>query len=64
MTRSPFSELRLNKMEDRRRRNTTESEDVHMFSGADKEEMKSGESLQEAFKKFRKKRQVTIALHV
>lgn len=55
MTRSPFSELRVNKMEEGKRRNAKESK----LSGADKmDKTKRDESLQEAFKKFRKERQV------
>ncbi|KAJ7393526.1 protein-glycine ligase, elongating [Desmophyllum pertusum] len=57
MTRSPFSELRVNKMEEGKRRNAKESK----LSGADKmDKTKRDESLQEAFKKFRKERQKAI----
>lgn len=60
MTRSPFSELQENKMEESKRKTTTGS----VFWEAAEEKAKRGESLQEAFKKFRKKRQVNIVLHL
>lgn len=64
MTRSAFSELRVNKMEDGKRRNPKEGEEIQIVFGADNDKTKRGESLQEAFKKFRKERQVSITLHV
>lgn len=64
MTRSPFSELRVNKMEDGKRRNAKGSKEVQIVFGADNDKSNRGESLQEAFKKFRKERQVCNALQV
>lgn len=65
MTRSPFSELRVNKMEDSKRRNAKGSKEIQVVFGADNDNTnKRGESLQDAFKKFRKERQVCLALHV
>lgn len=62
MTRSPCSELRVNKMEDSKRKNAKGGKEVNIkFAG---ENAKSGESLQEAFKRFRKERQVNISLHI
>ena len=62
MTRFSLSELRVKKMEESKRKNTTESEDILTLCGAAEEKAKSGESLQDAFKKFRKKRQVNFSL--
>ncbi|XP_022786949.1 uncharacterized protein LOC111327109 isoform X2 [Stylophora pistillata] len=62
MTRFSLSELRVKKMEESKRKNTTESEDILTLCGAAEEKAKSGESLQDAFKKFRKKRQNAIRL--
>ena len=61
MTRYPFSELRGNKfeMEDSKERHVKRSEAIEISCGDGKKE-NSGESLQEAFKKFRKDRQVFI----
>ena len=62
MTRSPYSEVRVNKMEDSKRKNAKSRKEVKIkFEG---EKTKSGESLQEAFKRFRKERQVNIRLHI
>lgn len=62
MTRSPCSEVRVNKMEDSKRKNAKSRKEVKIkFEG---EKTKSGESLQEAFKRFRKERQVNIRLHI
>ena len=62
MTRSPCSEVRVNKMEDSKRKNAKSRKEVKIkFDG---EKTKSGESLQEAFKRFRKERQVNIRLHI
>lgn len=47
-------------MEESKRKTTTGS----VFWEAAEEKAKRGESLQEAFKKFRKKRQVNIVLHL
>ena len=59
MTRYPFSELRVNKfkMEDGKERHVKRSEAIEISCGDGKKESR-GESLQEAFKKFRKDRQV------
>ena len=61
MTRYPFSELRGNKfeMEDGKERHVKRSEAIEISCGDRKKENR-GESLQEAFKKFRKDRQVFI----
>ena len=61
MTRYPFSELRVNKfkMEDGKERHVKRSEAIEISCGDGKKENR-GESLQEAFKKFRKDRQVFI----
>ena len=61
MTRYPFSELRGNKfeMEDDKERHVKRSEAIEISCGDGKKESR-GESLQEAFKKFRKDRQVFI----
>ena len=61
MTRYPFSELRGNKfeMEDGKERHVKRSEAIEISCGDGKKENR-GESLQEAFKKFRKDRQVFI----
>ena len=64
MTRSAFSELRVNKMQDGKQRIPKEGEEIQIVFGADNNKTKRGESLQEAFKKFRKERQVCIAHHV
>lgn len=57
MTRSPYSELRVNKMEDGPKTNVKVGEAMEISCGDDKK-AKQGQSLQEAFKKFRKQRQV------
>lgn len=59
MTRSPCSELRVNKMEDDKKKNA-KGRKVLEISCADDKRAKQGESLQEAFKKFRKERQVWL----
>ena len=61
MTRYPFSELRVNnfKMEDGKERHVKRSEAIEISCG-DGKNANRGESLQEAFKKFRKDRQVFI----
>lgn len=56
MTRSPCSELCVNKMADSKRKNGK--------GGKEGDKAKGGESLQEAFKRFRKERQVNIPLHI
>lgn len=62
MTRSPCSEVRVNKMEDSKRKNAKSRKEVKIkFEG---EKTKSGESLQEAFERFRKERQVNVRLHI
>lgn len=62
MTRSPCSEVRVNKMEESKRKSAKSGKEVKIkFEG---EKTKSGESLQEAFKRFRKERQVNIRLHI
>jgi len=61
MTRSPCSELRVNKMGDSKRKNAKGGKEVKIKFAGDK--TKSGESLQEAFKRFRKERQVNIPLY-
>ena len=61
MTRSPCSELRLNKMADSKRKNARGGKDVKIkFAG---DNTKSDESLQDAFKRFRKERQVNVPLY-
>lgn len=62
MTRSPCSEVRVNKMDDSKRKTAKGVKEVKIkFAG---EKAKGGESLQEAFKRFRKERQVSIPLHI
>ena len=62
MTRSPCSEVRVHKMEDGKRNSAKGCKEVKIkFAG---EKKKSGESLQEAFKRFRKERQVNSRLHI
>ena len=62
MTRSSCSELRVNKMDDGKRKSAKKGKDVKVKFADEK--ARSGESLQEAFKRFRKERQVNIPLHV
>lgn len=61
MTRYPFSELQVNKfkMADGKERHVKRSEAIEISCG-DGKKANRGESLQEAFKKFRKDRQVFI----
>ena len=62
MTRSFCSELRVNKMDDGKRKSAKGGKEVKIKFACEK--TKSGESLQDAFKRFRAERQVNTPLQV